>query len=189
MRERREGTKEGNERTRKQRRAPLKTEQSPAGAPCLSNLLSTQKAMSTQVQAEAWQCNGQSRLYGSLRNQYSLIIYRDSLCPGAGRQCPWHKWPLPGGPWPGRPAVIPTRGTQLCSSHSSTRGATALFAGGGGGASCQAQWSLNSGSQHSSPGSRALALAGGLPSKPRRHALAAAQPPGPWPPATVPSWP
>lgn len=53
-------------------------------------------------------------------NQYSLIIYRDSLWPGAGQLGPWHGWPLPGGPQPGRPAVIPTRGTWLCSSHSST---------------------------------------------------------------------
>lgn len=54
-----------------------------------------------------------------------------------------HGWSPPGSPQPGRPALIPTQGTWLCSSHNSTLGVIALFVGSGGGASCRAQWSLN----------------------------------------------
>lgn len=95
---------------------------------------------------------------------------------------------------PGQACLLsfPPRATLLSSFHNSTLGVTALFVGHGGGASCQAQWSLNpevpstpSGVAPRSSPSRAL-LAGCL-ARPHRHALAVAQLPGPWPPATIPS--
>lgn len=72
-------------------------------------------------------------------NQYSLIVYRDRLCPGAGqaRMAP-ARWP------PARPACCHShQGNLALQLPQFYSGVIALFAGRGGGASCQAQWSLN----------------------------------------------
>lgn len=85
------------------------------------------------------------------------------------------------------------RGAWLSGSHSSPQGVTALFAGQRGGASCQAQWSLNPEvlpprveGAPAPPHSCSRALAGRLPSRPHSHALALAQLPGPGPPPPAP---
>lgn len=104
---------------------------------------------SGQVLAVQWSIQTTVSL---LSCQYSLTIYRYSLHPGTGSPDLGHGWLLPACPQPGLPALISTQGIlALTQSYSGSRG-FALFPGRGGGASCQAQWSLNPRSHPPCPG-------------------------------------
>lgn len=133
-----------------------------------------------------WSAQGAA---GFPSNHCSLITYRYGACAGAGGPRPRAPTapaggpPPPSPPRPGPPALIPTQGNLAFQLPQFCPGSHCFVCWPRGGASRQAQWSLNPEVASAPPGAAPRSAPSwvplaGRPARPHRHALAAAQLPG-----------